>query len=100
MRRLGLLDIGFAVIEPLLARGPNQTEAYADGIAGQYPLWAGGFNWSAQHLPILRGKEMFHGDVTDLIHGSAEGRAVGAMEERAKCCGHLAGAGKEEQDRR
>ena len=25
---------------------------------------------------------------------------VGAMEERAKCCGHLAGAGKEEQDRR
>ena len=32
--------------------------------------------------------------------GSAEGRAVGAMEERAKCCGHLAGTGKEEQDRR
>jgi putative tryptophan/tyrosine transport system substrate-binding protein len=29
----------------------------------------------------------------------AEG-AVGALEERAKCCGHLAGAGKEEQDRR
>ena len=29
-----------------------------------------------------------------------EGRAMGAMEERAKCCGHLAGAGKEEQDRR
>ena len=39
---------------------------------------------------------MCHGDVTDLVHGSAEGRAVGAMEERAKCCGHLAGAGKEE----
>ena len=34
------------------------------------------------------------------FHGSAEGRAVGAMEERAKCCGHLAGAGKEEQNRR
>jgi hypothetical protein len=30
-----------------------------------------------------------------LVHGSAEGRAVGAIEERAKCCGHLAGAGKE-----
>ena len=28
---------------------------------------------------------MRHGDVTDLVHGSAEGRAVGAMEERAKC---------------
>ena len=33
---------------------------------------------------------MCHGDVTDLVHGSAEGGAVGAMEERAKCCGHVA----------
>ena len=33
-----------------------------------------------------------------LFHGSAESRAVGAMEEWAKCCGDLAGAGKEEQD--
>ncbi len=32
---------------------------------------------------------MGHGDVKDLVHSSAEGRAVGAMEERAKCCGHL-----------
>ena len=32
-----------------------------------------------------------------LVHGSAEGRAVGAMEERAKCCRHLVGAGKEER---
>src|SRR5208282_2888031 len=60
----------------------------------------GGFNRSAQHLLILRGEEVCHGDITDLVHGSAEGRAVGAMEERAKCCGHLAGAAKEEQDRR
>src|ERR1700730_13488906 len=44
----------------------------------------------------LRGEEVCHGDVADLVHGSAESRAVGAMEERAKCCGHLAGAGKEE----
>ena len=28
-------------------------------------LWGGGFNWSAQHLLILRGEEVFHGDVTD-----------------------------------
>src|ERR1700683_3717460 len=63
----------------------------------RYP---GGFNRSAQHLLILRGEEVCHGDVTDLVHGSTEGRAVGAMEERTKCCGHLAGAGKEEQDRR
>jgi hypothetical protein len=26
--------------------------------------------------------------------------SLGALEERAKCCGHLAGAGEEEQDRR
>src|SRR6516165_8718544 len=49
---------------------------------------------------LLRGEEVRDGDVTDLVHGSAEGRAVGAMEARAKCCGHLSGAGKEEQDRR
>src|SRR5580704_17158855 len=61
---------------------------------------AGGFNGSAQHLLILRGEEVCDGDVTNLVHGSAEGRAVGSMEERAKCCGHLTGAGKEEQDRR
>src|ERR1700688_1569537 len=46
------------------------------------PLYPGGFNRSAQHLLILRGEEVCHGDVTDLVHGSAEGRAVGAMEER------------------
>ena len=62
--------------------------------------WGADFNRSAQHLLILRGEEVCHGDVADLVHGSAESRAVGAMEERAKCCGHLAGAGKEEQDRR
>src|SRR5262245_25033149 len=62
------------------------------------PVRPGGFNRSAQHLLILRGEEVCHGDVADLVHGSAEGRAVGAMEEWAKCCGHLAGVGKEEQD--
>src|SRR6476659_1379442 len=59
-----------------------------------------GFNRSAQHLLILRGEEVCDGDVADLVHGSAESRAVGAMEEWAKCCGDLAGAGKEEQDGR
>ena len=66
----------------------------------QCPLSGGGFNGSAQHLLILRDEEVGHGDVTDLVHGGAEGRAVGALEERAECCGYLAGAGKEEQDRR
>jgi hypothetical protein len=66
----------------------------------QCSLFDGGFNRSAQHLLILRGEEVCHDDVADLVHGSAESRAVGPMEERAKCCGYLAGAGKEEQDRR
>src|SRR6516164_910385 len=48
---------------------------------------------------LLRGEEVRDGDVTDLVHSSAEGRAVGAMEARTKCGGHLSGAGKEEQDR-
>ena len=43
---------------------------------------AGGFNRSAQHLLILRGEEVCDGDVADLVHGSAESRAVGAMEDR------------------
>jgi hypothetical protein len=61
---------------------------------------AGGFNWSAQHLLILLDEEVADGDVTDIIHGEAEGRTLGALEERTKCVGHLPGAGKEEQDRR
>jgi len=34
-------------------------------MAAECPLFGGGFNWSAQHLLILRGEEVFHGDVTD-----------------------------------
>jgi hypothetical protein len=32
------MDVSPCVIERLLAGEPNQTEAYADGIAGQCPL--------------------------------------------------------------
>src|ERR1700733_9050513 len=32
------MDVFPCVIERLLARGPSQTESYADGIAGQWPL--------------------------------------------------------------
>jgi hypothetical protein len=39
---------------------------------------------NTQHLLILRGEEVRHGDVTDLVHGSAEGRAVGAMRRTGK----------------
>ena len=66
-----------------------------DASRMECPLNPGGFNRSAQHLLILRGEEVCHGDVEFLVRGSAEGRAVGAMEERAKCCCHLAGAGKQ-----
>ena len=37
--------------------------------------------------------------VTSRIWFTAAQKAE-AMEERAKCCGHFAGAGEEEQDRR
>ena len=64
------------------------------GRVSECLLLRGGFNRSAQHLLILRDEEVCHGDIADLVHGSAEDRAVGAMEERAKCCGDRAGAGK------
>src|ERR1700722_12756166 len=66
----------------------------------QWLLHPGGFNWSSQHLLILLDEEVAHVDVPDIVHGEAEGRIVGALEERAKCVGHLPGAGKKEQVRR
>jgi hypothetical protein len=39
-----------------------------------------------------------HGDVTDKVHGSTEGGAVGSLEDWVECCGDLAGAGSSEQD--
>src|SRR3982074_2907985 len=62
------------------------------------PVYPGGFNGSAQHLLILLDQEVAHGDITDMVHGDAEGRAVGALEERVKCCSDLPGPGSEEQD--
>jgi hypothetical protein len=38
-------------------------------------VYPGGFNRSAQHLLILRGEEVCHGDVAVLVHGIAESRA-------------------------
>src|SRR6266403_2659943 len=65
---------------------------------GRCPLTSGGFNGSAQHLQILLDQEVADGDITDMVHGDAEGRAVGALEERVKCCRDLPGTGSEEQD--
>ena len=37
------------------------------------PLWPGDLNRSMQHLLILLDKEVADGDVTDIVHGEAEG---------------------------
>src|SRR5688572_20202163 len=58
----------------------------------------GGFNRSTQHLLVLLNQGVAHGDITDMVHGSAEGGAVGALEEWVKCCSDLPGTGPEEQD--
>src|SRR3979490_2299091 len=62
------------------------------------PILGGEFNGSAQHLLIFLDQEVAHGDITDMVHGDAESRAVGALEERVKCCGDLPGTGSKEQD--
>jgi hypothetical protein len=39
-----------------------------------YPIfWGGDLNRSTQHLLILLDKEVVDGDVTDIVHGEAEG---------------------------
>jgi len=84
-----------ATREAAMAAFAGFAEGRGDGLNSP-----GGFNWSAQHLLILLDEEVADGDVTDIVHGEAEGRTLGALEERTKCVGHLPGAGKEEQDRR
>ena len=61
------------------------------------PLSRGGFNRSAQHLLVLLDQGVAHGDITDMVHGSAEGGAVGALEEWVEWCSDLAGPGSAEQ---
>ena len=58
----------------------------------------GGFIKSAQHLLVLVDQGVPDGDITDMVHGSAKGGAVGALEGWVECCGDLAGAGSAEQD--
>src|SRR5262245_29809571 len=83
-----------------LARGPRWGQVGPSTISARCPVYPGGFNWSAQHLLILLDEEVADGDVTDIVYGEAEGRTLGALEERTKCVRHLPGAGKEKQDRR
>jgi hypothetical protein len=49
----------------------------------------GGFNRSMQHLLILLDWGVSDGGVfTNMVRAEAEGRALGAMEERSMCSGH------------
>ena len=43
------------------------------GDVGQCPDYPGDLNRSTQHLLILLDKEVADGDVTDIVHGEAEG---------------------------
>jgi len=54
--------------------------------AGQCPLSLGEFNRSVQHLLILLGEEVHHGDVTDSVHGYPFEDAA-----NAKIVAHLGG---------
>jgi hypothetical protein len=42
-------------------------------MSAQCPLCPGDLNRSTQHLLILLDKEVADGDVTDIVHGEAEG---------------------------
>lgn len=74
------------------------ASAFGDTRAASHWICAGGFNESAQHHLILLDRGVGNGDVTDMVHGSTEGRAVGALEEWVECCGDLPSPGSEEQD--
>jgi hypothetical protein len=42
-------------------------------MSAQCPDYPGDLNRSTQHLLILLDKEVADGDVTDIVHGEAEG---------------------------
>jgi len=42
-------------------------------MLAQCPVYPGDLNRSTQHLLILLDKEVADGDVTDIVHGEAEG---------------------------
>src|SRR5262245_31508913 len=59
------------------------------------------FNRSTQHLLILPEGRWANGVAcTDMVHGKAKGRALGALEERSVCGGYRSIAWEEEQERR
>jgi hypothetical protein len=57
----GLTDVAF---------GSNPVIAV---MSATRPLFLGDLNRSTQHLLILLDKEVADGDVTDIVHGEAEG---------------------------
>src|SRR5215467_8995108 len=60
-------------------------------FALQMSAFDGGFNRSTQHLLILPDGEVSDGVAcTDMVHAEAEGRALGALEERSMRSGYCA----------
>ena len=56
--------------EPLMTAVGQRRRS---GILGPLLLYPGDLNRSTQHLLILLDKEVADGDVTDIVHGEAEG---------------------------
>jgi hypothetical protein len=52
--------------------GHSRRTNAGSGVA-ECPLYLGDLNRSTQHLLILLDKEVADGDVTDIVHGEAEG---------------------------
>ena len=66
LQDIELVGISQGTSEPF--HNPQPTEQRR-----QSPLWGGDLNRSTQHLLILLDKEVADGDVTDIVHGEAEG---------------------------
>ena len=72
--------IGGTISESLLAPDreasrafPKRAEVDASPVPIERLLSGGDLNRSTQHLLILLDKEVADGDVTDIVHGEAEG---------------------------
>ena len=54
-------------------QGPVRVKPSRRGMSASRPVYHGDLNRSTQHLLILLDKEVADGDVTDIVHGEAEG---------------------------
>jgi len=89
LRRAVARAVGFRVIGEL---GSKPIKSSAAASASSWRI-----QWVGATPPSLSGGGA-HGYITDMVHGSAEGAAVGSLEEWVKCCSDCPGTGSEEQD--